>query len=58
MVKEQDTEDLVRAVRQFLEMPYEQKKQMGMAARAKMEREFDRKIVVDAYLKTIEENIK
>lgn len=58
LVKEQDTEDLIRAVRQFLEMPYEQKKQMGMAARAKMEREFDRKIVVDAYLKAIEESIK
>jgi len=31
-------------------MSYEERKQMGLAARAKMEQEFDRKIVVDSYL--------
>ena len=50
LIKEQDSSDLIRAVRQFLTMPYEQRKQMGLAAREKMEREFDRKIVVDTYL--------
>lgn len=54
LIKEQDSADLIRAVRQFLTMPYEQRKQMGLAAREKMEREFDRKIVVDTYLTELE----
>lgn len=58
LVKEQDTEDLIRAVRAFIELPYEQKQMMGIAARTKMEREFDRKIVVQAYLKEIKEVIR
>ena len=33
----------------------EQRKAMGLAGRAKMEREFDRKIVVKAYLEEIQE---
>lgn len=53
LIKEQDTEDLIRAVRQFLAMSHEERKQMGLLARQKMEREFDRQIVVDSYLKEI-----
>lgn len=53
LVRQQDTQDLIRAVRQFLSMPYEARKQMGMEARAKMEREFDRRIVVESYLKEL-----
>lgn len=53
LVRERDTEDLIRAVRQFLEMPYAQRKQMGLEARRKMEREFDRKYVVESYLKEL-----
>lgn len=50
LIKEQDTDDLIRAVRQFLAMPYEERRQMGLAARTKMEQEFDRNIVVESYL--------
>ena len=50
LIKEQDTDDLIRAVRQFLVMPYEERRQMGLAARTKMEQEFDRNIVVESYL--------
>ncbi len=53
LVKERDTEDLIRAVREFMEMPYEQRKEMGIKARQKMEREFDRRFVVESYLKEL-----
>ena len=53
LVKPRDTESLIDGVERFLAMSYEQKKQMGLNARKKVEREFDRQIVVDAYLKEI-----
>ena len=53
LVKQRDTEDLVEKVERFIALSYEQKHQMGLAARHKVEREFDRQIVVDAYLKEI-----
>lgn len=54
LVKEQDSADLIRAVRQFLELPYEERKQMGIRAREKMEKEFDRKLVVNSYLEELD----
>ena len=35
-------------------MSWEQKKEMGLAGRRKVEREFDRELVVDAYIEEIE----
>lgn len=54
VVKQQDKEDLVEKLERFIMLPYEHKKGMGLAARRKVEREFDRQIVVDAYLKEVE----
>lgn len=51
--KVRDAEDLARAIRDFIELPYEQKVAMGIAGRRKMEKEFDRNIVVKAYLDEI-----
>lgn len=48
---------LVDAVRRFIELPYEEKVKMGKAARAKMEREFDRGIVTNIYVEEIEKVI-
>ena len=53
VVKQRDSEDLIEKVENFINLPYETKKQMGLAARAKVEKEFDRQIVVEAYLKEI-----
>lgn len=50
-----DEEALVQALEKFMQMTPEQRKEMGFAGRTKMEREFDRKIVVDAYLEEINE---
>lgn len=48
-----NVDDLVRAIEQFIALPYEQKAAMGCAGREKVEREFDRQIVVDAYMREI-----
>lgn len=54
IVKQQDAADLISKVEQFLSLPYENKKQMGLSARAKVEKEFDRQIVIDAYLEELD----
>lgn len=48
------TEDLTRAIRQFILLSHEEKAAMGRAGREKMEREFDRRIVIQSYLEEIE----
>ena len=50
LCKVKDADDLTEKVERFINLPYEQKVEMGIAARKKVEREFDRQIVVDAYL--------
>ncbi|WP_221175153.1 glycosyltransferase family 4 protein [Alteribacter keqinensis] len=44
---------LVEAIRNFIKLPYPQKKLMGIKGRKKMEEEYDRKIVINAYLQEI-----
>jgi glycosyltransferase involved in cell wall biosynthesis len=44
---------LVEAIIKFIKLPYHQKKQMGIEGRKKMEDEYDRKIVIGAYLQEI-----
>lgn len=48
-----DVSDLVRAIEDFLALSYEQKAMMGIQGRKKMEREFDREIVVEAYMEEL-----
>jgi len=43
-----------KSIEKFLAMSWEQKKEMGLAGRRKVEREFDRELVVDAYIEEIE----
>ena len=51
--KARNGEDLVRAICEFIELPYEKKAEMGQAGRQKAECEFDRAIILDHYLKEI-----
>jgi glycosyltransferase involved in cell wall biosynthesis len=44
---------LVNTMEKFIKLLYENKKQMGIAGRAKVEREFDRQIVIDSYMEEI-----
>lgn len=55
IVKQRDGYDVARKIEQFIQLPYEKKCEMGLAARRKVEREFDRNIVVKAYLDTLAE---
>ena len=48
-----DEDALVEALDKFLSMMWEQRKDMGLAGRDKVEREFDRKHVVMTYLEEI-----
>lgn len=52
------SEDLIRALRKFLELSWEERALLGRRAREKMEREFDREKVVKDYYEEIkgEEN--
>lgn len=52
--REQDVEDLTAKVREYLALSTEARAEMGRCAREKVEREFDRQIVVKKYLKEIE----
>ena len=53
MVKQRDSQDLIEKVEKFLSLSWEERKAMGLAGRAKVEREFSRQIVVDKYLEEI-----
>lgn len=48
-----DVNSLITAIKKFIDLPYEQKVEMGLAGRRKMEASFDRRIVVDSYLTEI-----
>ncbi len=55
LVKQKDSEDLAAQLERFIELPYEKKRAMGLAGRVKVEKEFDRQIVVEKYLKEMED---
>lgn len=52
--EKKNVDDLVDKLEKFIELPYEKKKAMGLAGRIKVERQFDRDIVVNSYMKEIE----
>ncbi len=49
MIPCQSTEGLIEAIKKFLDISWNDKKNMGIKAREKVEREFDRQIVVKKY---------
>lgn len=46
-------DDLLQKIYEFIQLSYETKKRMGKAGRKKVENEFDRQIVVNAYVEEI-----
>ena len=48
-----NTEQLIQKVERFLNLSYEEKRQMGLKGRKKVEKEFDRNIVINAYMEEI-----
>lgn len=53
IVPQQDSKSLIEAVERFIQLDWNEKKAMGIAGRRKMEEEFDRNIVINAYLDEI-----
>ena len=54
VVAEQNSKDLTDKIEQFLHLNLSQREKMGVAARKKVEREFDRQIIVSRYLAEIQ----
>lgn len=48
--KQKDSQDLIKQVEKFLALTWEERRNMGLAGRKKVEKEFNRQIVVDKYL--------
>ncbi|WP_419893013.1 glycosyltransferase family 4 protein [Oceanobacillus kimchii] len=53
IVIQKDTDSLINKIEQFIKLDLETKKNMGLNGRKKIEQEFDRQKVVEAYLKEI-----
>ena len=54
IVREKDSKDLIDKVEKFIKLSNEEKRKMGLYGRKKMEKEFDRNIVIDAYINEID----
>ena len=53
IVRQQDTEDLIEKIEKFILIPHQEKEQMGLYAREKVAKEFNRQFVINAYLDEI-----
>ena len=53
VVQEKNSKDLIEKIEKFLALTVEERNNMGLAGRAKVEREFDRQIVVNKYIEEI-----
>jgi glycosyltransferase involved in cell wall biosynthesis len=58
VVEQKNSKDLIEKIEMFLKLDNEDKKKMGLAGREKVENEFDRQIVVNAYLKELKKVFK
>lgn len=53
VIKQQDSQDLIQKIEKFLMLSIGERETMGLAGRAMVEKEFDRKIVVQKYLNEV-----
>ncbi len=53
MIPQKNEKKLIEAIERFIMLSYDERKLMGIVARNKVEKEFDRKIVVNAYISEI-----
>ena len=54
LCKSKNAKSLETAIQKYIELPQNDKQKMGIAARRKMEKEFDVKFVINAYFKSLE----
>lgn len=53
MIPQKDGQALIEAIEKFLSLDWNEKKQLGLNARSKVEREFNRQIVVEKYVEEV-----
>jgi len=58
VIQQKNSKDLIEKIEKFIKLDYEAKRKMGLEGRKKVEKEFDRQIVVDAYMNEIKKVIK
>jgi len=58
VIQQKNSKDLIEKIEKFIKLYYEAKRKMGLEGRKKVEKEFDRQIVVDAYMNEIKKVIK
>ena len=51
MIPQKNSEELVKAIEKFLNLSAMEQKKRGLAGRKKVEKCFDRQIIVNAYMK-------
>ena len=54
VVKPKDASDVISKIEEFLALSWEQRRNMGLAGREKVVKEFDRRIVIEKYLAEID----
>jgi len=57
IVKQKDSYDLIDKMEHFINLSYDEKRMMGVNGRIKIEKRFNRKIVVDQYMRIIKKVI-
>lgn len=57
LIKQKNIEELIQKIELFLSLTYDEKRKMGLKARDKVTKEFDRNIVVKSYLKEIHDEL-
>lgn len=50
VINQKDSKDLIEKIEMFLALTWEERREMGLAGRRKVEKEFDRNIVVEKYV--------
>ncbi|MGH2116476.1 glycosyltransferase family 4 protein [Aerococcus sp. L_32] len=54
LIKHKNTKDLIEKIEKFIQLSYEEKINMGKFGRNKVKNQFDREIVIEAYLKEVQ----
>ena len=53
VVEQKNSKDLIAKIEMFMKLSVEERKAMGLSGRSKVEKEFNRRIVIDEYIKEI-----
>ena len=56
VVRQKDSKDLIEKLEKFLSLSWEERKAMGLYGREKVEKSFNRQIVIDKYLKELKQD--